>query len=245
MINLSKISNTSFVGKLLRLPLKLIPSKTVITILSGNLKGKSWIKGSGVNGYWLGFYEKENQKIFRELIKKGDIVFDVGAHVGFFTLLASALVGNKGEVFAFEPSKRNIEFLRKHVKLNQCRNIKLIVSAASDYSGIGNFDITANSFTGKLDKKTTQKEGGVKVITLNKFVDDNKISKVDFIKIDVEGEELKVLEGSRKIIAKFKPNMLISTHSQNLHIRCLEFVKQFGYSEIRDDFKNRRVVVVR
>ena len=66
--------------------MRFIPENTKVLILQGRLKGKKWIKGSGVNGYWLGTYELEKQKMFEKNIKRGDVVFDIGANVGIYSL---------------------------------------------------------------------------------------------------------------------------------------------------------------
>lgn len=92
-INFSGIPTKSLPGRLLRQIISLIPDDTVLYILQGPLRGKRWIKGSGVSGYWLGAYELEHQKILSGLLREGDVFYDVGAHVGFFSLLASHLVG--------------------------------------------------------------------------------------------------------------------------------------------------------
>ena len=70
MINFSSISQNSIVGKILRFLLKFIPASSRLFILQGKLKGKKWIKGSGVNSYWLGIYEAEQQKLFGKTIKQ-------------------------------------------------------------------------------------------------------------------------------------------------------------------------------
>lgn len=103
MINFSKINKKSFLGKILRFFLKLIPKKTILPILQGPLRGSKWIVKAGVGGYWLGSYEVADQSLMVNNINKGDVVYDIGAHVGFFTLLASKLTGVKGKVYAFEP----------------------------------------------------------------------------------------------------------------------------------------------
>ena len=113
MINFSKILADSFIGKVLRKILKIIPPNFVLPILQGRLRGKKWVIGSGVFGYWLGTYEFEKQKLFTKTVKKGDIVFDVGAQAGFYSLLAAELIGEKGKVFAFEPMPDNISYLKK------------------------------------------------------------------------------------------------------------------------------------
>ncbi len=139
MFNPPRTSSEAFLGKLIRLPLKLIPAGTVIKIRRGPLRGAKWIKGSGVNGYWLGTYEAEEQKWFAERVKNGDVVYDIGANVGIYTLLASRLVGNEGKVYAFEPLPENIEFLKKHLVLNDCRNTEVVESAVSVRSGTTHF----------------------------------------------------------------------------------------------------------
>ncbi|MEK7634480.1 MAG: FkbM family methyltransferase, partial [Patescibacteria group bacterium] len=101
MINFSKISNKSIIGKLLRLFLKIIPNNTILPIFQGRLKWKRWIRGSGMDSYWLGNYELEKVVSFEENIKKGDVIFDIGAQSGFYTLLASELTGEDGKVFSF------------------------------------------------------------------------------------------------------------------------------------------------
>src|SRR5947208_793716 len=95
-------------AKLVRLPLRLIPSQSIVRIRSGDLRGWRWIVGSSTNGCWLGTYESHMQRLFREHIGPGSTVFDIGANVGFFTLLASKLAGEAGRVYAFEPLPRNL-----------------------------------------------------------------------------------------------------------------------------------------
>ena len=84
MINFSGIPAKSLPGRCLRKLIGLIPDDTVLFILQGPMRGKRWIKGSGVSGYWLGTYELEHQKILSGWLSEGDVFYDVGAHVGFF-----------------------------------------------------------------------------------------------------------------------------------------------------------------
>ncbi len=135
MVNFTNLSQWSLFGKVLRYFLDFIPDARVLRILQGPLRGKKWVKGSGVNGYWLGSYEVKNQKLFVEFIKGGDIVFDVGAHVGFYSLLFSQLVGKTGRVFAFEPLARNIQFLKKHIELNNISNVEVRECAVAETTG--------------------------------------------------------------------------------------------------------------
>ncbi len=114
-MNFSGVSRQTVVGKLLRLPLRLLPDGMAVPVLQGPLKGKRWLVGSSTHGCWLGSYEYEKQRLFAKKIKAGAVVFDIGANVGFYTLLTAMLVRPEGRVVAFEPVPRNIDFLRKHI----------------------------------------------------------------------------------------------------------------------------------
>lgn len=92
----------------IRLPLRLVPPSKIMRIRSGALQGAKWIAGSAPHGSWLGTYERHVQRLFCERIHPGDVVLDIGANVGFFTLLASKLAGPDGHVHAFEPVPRNL-----------------------------------------------------------------------------------------------------------------------------------------
>src|SRR5262245_8579614 len=140
-MNPSAISIDTPVGKLLRLPLRLIPGRAVLPILQGPLRGKKWIAGASDNGCWLGSYEYQKQRLFAKSVSPGDVVFDVGAHVGFYTLLASVLVGKRGRVIAFEPVPANLEYLRHHIRLNRIDNVEIIEAAVSDTDGVSAFKI--------------------------------------------------------------------------------------------------------
>jgi hypothetical protein len=120
-MDFSGIPYKSSWGKLLRFPLRFLPKNLVVPVLQGPLRGKKWVVGSSNHGCWLGSYEFDKQKQFTESLARGQIVYDVGAHVGFYTLLASSLVGQEGQVIAFEPYPRNLEFLHRHVQLNHYR----------------------------------------------------------------------------------------------------------------------------
>src|ERR1700745_973314 len=102
MPNLSGISNLTMIGKLLRAPLRLIPRSTVLPILQGPLRGKKWTAGSGSHGCWLGSYEYHKQRALQQELKVGNVVYDIGANVGFYTLLASVMIGDTGYVYSFE-----------------------------------------------------------------------------------------------------------------------------------------------
>jgi len=196
-INLSEISSRTLLGKLLRLPLRLIPPDMKVPILQGLLRGKWWIAGASLASFWLGSFELNKQRLFERTVTPGSVVFDIGAHVGFYTLLSSVLVGTVGKVFAFEPVPRNLHYLYEHLRLNHATNVTVTEAAVADVCGTTLFDESANSATGHL---STQGALCVRVVNLDALVP-REMPSPDFIKIDVEGAEWLVLTGARELLS--------------------------------------------
>jgi len=226
MINFSKISNKKLIGKILRALLKIIPKGMTVLIVQGKLKGKKWIKGSGVNGYWLGSYESEKVLIFEKTLKKGNILFDIGAHVGFYTLLSAELVGKEGKVFSFEPLMANYEYLKKHIEINNYKNITPFNVAVSDKDGFALFTKGENTSTGHL---ASDGETKVRTIVIDDWINNKKLLVPDVLKIDVEGAELTVLKGAINLLNKYHPIIFLSTHSSDIHKKCCNFLLSLGY----------------
>lgn len=210
----------------MRFPLRFIPKGAILPIFQGRLKFKKWICGAGGNnGYWLGSYEIELQDIFCKVIKKGSTVYDIGANVGFFTLLASELVGKEGMVYAFEPLPQNVAYLRRHITLNNCKNVEVVEAAVTDHDGIGYLKFEDNSAEAQLSKM-----GGlqVKAINLDSFFKIRQAAPPDYIKIDVEGAESLVFSGAASLIHRYTPDILLSLHGDKRK-DCLAFLESYGY----------------
>lgn len=230
-MNFSGVSSRSVVGKILRLPLRLVPKNAVVPILQGPLRGKRWIVGSSSHGCWLGSYEFEKQRAFINHIQPGQVVFDIGAHVGFYTLLSSTLVGESGRVFAFEPYPPNAEQLHRHLLLNKVRNVEVVEAAVSDRVGSRDFQIAENSSMGHLSNK--QMSGNtvqVRTIALDQYMVDEGLPRPDVIKVDVEGEEFNVLQGAAKVFETGSVKLFLATHGAEVHKSCLGFLRDRGYS---------------
>lgn len=166
---------------------------------------KNFINNSAY--YFEGPYENDN--IFME---KGDCVFDVGANIGIFSILASQSVGKNGKVLAFEPISLAREYLDKNIKANRLNNVFIQALALGDQDGFLDFSLVDNlgDCSGYFpDEGKTEK---VQEVTLDGFVSKNKIEKVDFIKADIEGMERVMLRGAEKTIKKFKPKLSICVY---------------------------------
>lgn len=204
---------------------KLISDGARMVVLSGPAMGMRWIKGAGNNGCWLGTYEREKARLFAKSINKGDIVFDIGAHAGYYTLIASRMVGGKGKVYVFEPAERNAVYLRKHVEINNCKNIEIIQAAVTNYSGDALFDTRGGSYEGKIN--ASGGEVTVRAIKLDDFVKNDRLPSC--IKIDVEGEELNVLKGAANTLNQYCPTVFLATHGEGIHVKCVEVLSSLGY----------------
>jgi len=231
-MNWTGISSTSLIGKIMRLPLRLIPRQAVVPILQGPLRGKKWIVGSGNHGYWLGSYEIGKRALFVRSIPAGGVVYDLGANVGYYTLLASVLTGPRGKVFAFEPLPRNLEYLRRHLSLNRIENAAVIEAAVADRSGTVRFEQDASTSKGRIGA-----EGGLEArsIALDERIDEGKLPRPDVLKIDIEGAELLALQGVRKALANSHPMIFLSTHSGKVHKDCVSFLAALGYRVVPID----------
>jgi FkbM family methyltransferase len=149
-----------------------------------------------------GIHEPMTTDIFKKLIKPGDCVVDVGANIGYFTLLASKLVGWRGEVLAFEPEPRNMKLLVDNVNLNRFDNIQIYGIALSDKPGRAKFHTSSkeSAIHSLIPTKEHDSSCVVEIAMLDDLID--KATRVDFIKTDTEGNELAVLQGAEKTILK-------------------------------------------
>ena len=235
------IGYRSWLGKFLRLPLRLIPKDTVLPIVSGPLSGRRWIVGSSTHGCWLGWYELEKQLLFEKCTTAGLVVYDVGAHVGYYSLLASKLVGPEGRVLSFEPLPRNVALLKKHLLINQCANVTVIASAVGETSGKARFYEDLSSSEGRIAIGGTLE---VDVVSLDEIVRDG-YPFPDVIKMDIEGSEYESLKGARAILNSRQPTIFLATHGADVHKACLDYLSSCGYNllPIGGDIENTHEIL--
>jgi FkbM family methyltransferase len=173
------------------------------------------------------------EKIVKE-VREGSVVFDVGAHVGMFTLSIAKRVGATGHVFAFEPSPRTAAVLLRHIRLNGYDARATVIQAVlSDATGTVPFFVFGESMAASLSRENVElfnpehPVGRSEVIqvpsyTLDGFCRERGVLPA-FIKIDVEGAEQRVLAGARETMERYRPRILCEIHPQQM--------KQCGSSE--------------
>jgi len=172
-----------------------------------------------------GTYESEQTRLFERMVAPGGAVLDLGAHLGYYTLLASRLVGGAGRVYSFEPDPKNAWYLRRHARLNGCRNVAVEESAVCDRPGSIRFQQGRGTGTGRVDDAGTLQ---VRAVRLDDFVEERGIRPA-VVKIDVEGAEAAVLEGAREVLHLHRPLLFLSTHDSGVHHACERLLASCDY----------------
>ena len=195
-------------GKLLRAPLKLMPNSAILPILSGPLRGLRWKVGAGFDAHWLGLYESEKVCTFQASLRAGDVVWDMGANVGYYSLLASKAIGPTGRVFAFEPLPDNLRFLALHLKENRANNVTIISKALGRTAGCVQFARGATRSQGRI---TDKGEFSVELIGGDEEIAAGRLPAPQVIKMDIEGGELEAIPGMELALANARA-VFIATH---------------------------------
>lgn len=182
-------------------------------------------------------YETENIYFARDYIFPDDIVVDIGAHIGLYTVWYSGLVGPNGKVLAFEPSKATYQQLLHTIKLNGSHNVKTINMAVSDTAGVASFFSPGNpgGVSNTLIPRTdiSLMDYKVSVVALDDYL--SELNRINFIKLDAEGAELRVLRGAKQIIMRDRPKIILGVHPKSLFFDgsslsdLWDMVQSYGY----------------
>ncbi len=231
MIKFGAIRADTFLGKTLRFPLKLIPRNAVLPVLQGPAKGLKIVVGSGIHGYWLGSWEANLQETLQSELAAGDVFYDVGAHVGFFSMIASRLVGDTGQVYSFEPSVHTYELLTRHLAMNGIANAEAYEKAVGEASGVARFETHDEVGTDHVVAEGGQE---VAITSLDDFVYSDGHRPPTVMKIDVEGHEVQVLRGAGRVLQEHHPELIIEIHSEENGALITEMLRGEGYAVGQD-----------
>jgi FkbM family methyltransferase len=184
-------------------------------------------------GEW---FENE-MEFWNQAIKPGMTIIDVGANVGVYTFSAAQKVGTTGKVLAVEPFSGCIRCLEETCKINNLHWVKVCAGAASDRNGTARLGLSqANELNAIIEGEIGgNKFEEVACFTLDSLVEREGVSQVDFLKIDAEGHELKVLEGSDRILTQFAPIILYENvaGSKGSNLPVAEYLQSKGYQLFR------------
>ena len=196
---------------------------------TGALEGyRMKVDWSRFRAFIYGTWEPEIVKAITEVVRDGFVAIDVGAHLGYYALILSRIVGSNGRVIAFEPIPSNFRILSDNIGLNRCNNIQAVNKAVSDRSG--QFEGTLPTESALPSSFTLLKNKGankirVEVVSLDDFLKDWD-RPIDFVQIDVEGAEGSVIRGARKTIESYHPILLVEIHHFGAHLASSEVPRQ-------------------
>jgi FkbM family methyltransferase len=165
-----------------------------------------------------GVFEPDERAFLREFLEPGMVVLDVGAHAGFYTVTASKRVGPTGRVVSFEPSPRELERLQLHLRLNQCSNVTVEGVALGDTPGQGELFVFEGRTTGCNSFHLASTNGAravtVPIRTLDEYMTNGALDRVDLVKMDIEGAELSALRGGERLFRAARPVLLCELHEK-------------------------------
>ncbi len=171
---------------------------------------------------YFGVYEQDEVKHIGACLKPGMLALDIGANLGYFTLLMAHCAGPQGSVHAFEPNPHMQLRLEQNVALNpECAaRVKIQKCALGGKKGEAEFYCPVNGREGTGGLKDTgrapvERVIKVEVVTLDEFVAREGIEKIGFIKMDIEGGELDVLRGAADTLARMRPVILFEAYEEN------------------------------
>lgn len=162
---------------------------------------------------YLGCYEPLNTYRFKRILKHGMTVVDVGANIGYFSLLSAYLLGASGKVFAVEPHPANFAILREVVSSNGLEQVVCVDFGLGEKEDVGNVLMSSLSDVENRTASMVPPKNGnsfqVRVRTLDNCADEWNIDAIDLLKIDVDGFETAILRGARKLMAAGKIRNII------------------------------------
>ena len=192
----------------------------------------------------LGTYEMPVQEVLSQYLKSGSVFYDIGANVGFFTILGAKLVGHEGKVYAFEPESTNIATLRRNIQLNNFAHVSVIEKAVSKTTGVEKLWLTEYSGSHTLAPENLQDNTvsvntsasnvlsqlpkseipsflkikeciTVDTVSIDSLLQQQEIEPPTLVKIDVEGAEIDVLQGMSQTLEAWKPIVIYEVDDEN------------------------------
>jgi FkbM family methyltransferase len=159
----------------------------------------------------LGWIEGGTTELFTRLVRKGAYIIDIGANLGWFTLIAASIAGKEGVVLSFEPDPVNFSLLSRSVERNGFDNIRLFQQCASDVDGTRTLHMAPSEHMGQ--HSISRDMGGPKITvesaTLDTIASNLRIDHIDVLKIDVEGAEPEVLAGAKLLLTESRIGHII------------------------------------
>lgn len=170
-------------------------------------------------------YEQETCSFFGAVLREGDAFLDIGAHVGWFSMLAAALVGPTGEVWSFEPNRQNYAHLLDHIAINEAWQVRPLNMALGDATGIlplrvsedndgGHAVVTVGDSAERTRALADERMQPVYISSLDAFFADRSFQSLKAIKMDAEGAEHDIMRGARTFLERHRVPFVIAEMNQ-------------------------------
>jgi FkbM family methyltransferase len=186
--------------------------------------------------YWLGTYEPDLQQAIAGLVKPGMVAYDVGANIGYITLMLAQAVGASGKVFSFEALPANVSRLMANLALNELDGrVQVEAAAVVDRSRRVEFLVGPSGGMGKAQgsagRRSVQYSKTLEVpgLSLDEFVYRLGHPEPQIVKIDIEGGEVLALPGMARLLKEARPGLLIEIHGQDAAQFCWQSLLRAGY----------------
>ena len=210
---------------------------SVIEVAAGDLKGyKLLLNLKAEKSRWLGTYEPELQAALREYLRPGMKVYDVGANIGYITLMMAHNIGSQGQVFAFEALPVNVERIQKNIALNNLSNVTVISGAVLNKTAPVSFyvheSVGMGKAAGSAGRSTEQYHAEICVpgLSLDEFVYQQGNPPPAVVKMDIEGGEVLALPGMYRILQEQHPLMLLELHGPESEKVAWNLLNSAGYT---------------
>jgi FkbM family methyltransferase len=214
--------------------------RAAVPVLRGNGRGLRVRFGDSALARVVSNVEPDVEDVFLSHLHAGDVVYDLGANIGWYSLLAAKAVGPSGRVLAFEPSLLNAALVQQNAAGNHFQNVSVVAAAATDQDGWMTF-LDKGNLQSRLDKddsdaqaeRRSRREQHIKgrtlvpVTTLDSWMAQTGQPPPSLVKMDVQGAELGVLRGMTQILADSKPTLIIELHGTRTEVA--DFLDGVGY----------------
>jgi FkbM family methyltransferase len=196
-----------------------------------------WVPGNAIEHAHCGLIVRGDlevpvQEALRRTLAPGAVLYDVGANIGFFSLVGARLAGPEGRVYAFEPVAANAAAIRRNMELNGVGNVRVVERALSDAPGRARLQLVEDLSWSRLEATgahpLTTEIVEVELATVDDLVATGEVPPPAAVKIDVEGSELEVLRGMEETIRGQGPAIVCELHGTGAAFA--ELMRSFGYA---------------
>ena len=235
------------ISNLIRQTLNLLSPEgfSKVTIASGRAEGLVMdLDLKKEKDYWLGTYEPKLQEMIHRYVREGWTAYDVGANIGYFSLILAKTVGISGDVYAFEAMPGNVKRLKNNLVLNEVSSrVKVLPYAVINESKPVQFLPGPSGAMGKVEGSAGRHEGHresfeVQGISLDDFIADESNRPPNVIKMDIEGGEVLAIQGMKKVLTEIRPLIFLEIHGSDAAKSVWAGLNEVGYqiSELKPGF---------